>query len=150
MARTMIYSVLKEDHQELKAMLRELSTGKEDRLQDMVTELKLHSQAEEKTFYKPLEKQPATAELVSEGYKEHKEADKLAKTLVKQKGNKEKFVETAKELRQAIEHHVKEEEGELFEKAKTVLEPQQARSIAEQFEAQKQQMMGKMTQSKAA
>lgn len=140
---SMIYSILKKDHDELKPMLKELAAGKEGRLQEMVDELKAHSEVEEKTFYKPLEGKQKTKELIAEGYKEHKEADKLSKQLMKAKGDREKFVATAKKLQEAVEHHIEEEEGEMFEKAREVLSADQARSIAKEFQEEKERFLSK-------
>lgn len=143
MARA-IYTLLKEDHDELKVMLKELVAGKEDRLEDMAHELKIHSQAEEKAFYKPLQGNPEVSDLVAEGFTEHKEADKLSKALMKQKGKGEKFTMAAKQLQEALLHHIKEEEGELFPKAKQIIGRGDAQAIGEQFQAEKDRMMAKV------
>jgi hemerythrin-like domain-containing protein len=138
---TGIYTLLKKDHDELKPMLKELSAGKEGKLRTMAEELKAHSEAEEKTFYRLLEKNPAMKELIAEGYKEHKEADRLSQALMKARGSKEKFTETAKQLQEAVLHHIKEEEGEMFTRARKIISRQQAFSMGEQFQTEKERMM---------
>jgi hemerythrin-like domain-containing protein len=53
-------------------------------------------------------------------------------------------METAKKLKEAVEHHVSEEEGEIFSEARSVLGESEATRIGEQFQAQKQELLGRL------
>lgn len=136
-----IYTLLKQDHDELRPMLDELAEGKQGPFERMASELKAHSEAEEKTFYKALESRPETKDLVADGYKEHNEADRLAQELMTAKGSSSAFAAKAKELKAAVDHHIQEEEGQLFEKARGLLSMDEARAIGEKFEQAKHSTM---------
>jgi len=47
-----------------------------------------------------------------------------------------------KVMKESIEHHVEEEEGELFDKAKQVLSDSLLKELASRFEAEKKKAAG--------
>jgi len=73
---------------------------------------------EEEIFYPAVKKAIAAAELVDEAKKEHQEAKSLISQLKNARhqddGEDGDFEAKFAELMQAIQHHVEEEEGELF------------------------------------
>lgn len=143
-----IYDALIEDHNELKDLLAQLvesERGSEERksLVHAVKEALIpHSRAEEAVFYNSLReiKIDELKELVmGHGFGEHVQAENLLNILIKGK-DVELDEDPAKELKEAIEHHIEEEEGDMFSAAKQVLLDVEAENMAEAFFEMKKQI----------
>jgi len=137
-----IYELLTSDHDKIKSMLGKLSGGDESQLETMSSELNAHSRAEEVAFYELLETHPEAEDMVSKGYNAHKAARRLASELFDQQGHRIRFKVVAKLLQEAVEHHIKEEEGEMFDKARSIFSDEEAYSIGVEFERQKEKIAG--------
>ncbi len=140
-----IYQLLKKDHKEAKDLFQKIQSGEGDKMEcfsKLKQELMIHMQGEEKLFYPILKKNQETKEKTEEGIEEHKEAKQMIKQLSSLKsGGDGEWESMIEELQEAIEHHVQEEEEELFPLAKHVLSKEQSTQIAEQFQQEKQQKM---------
>ena len=88
-------------------------------------------------FYNSLRSIEGTGELVAHSYAEHAEADALLRTLQTMDAMDLEWTKVAVKLKEGIEHHIAEEEGEVFAAAKQVLAPEEAEAMAEAFEAMK-------------
>jgi iron-sulfur cluster repair protein YtfE (RIC family) len=75
--------------------------------------LELHTQIEEKHLYPKAEKERDASELISDAYKEHDEVKDLLKEL-KEDAEPDEIVKYCKLILISVEHHVQEEEEELF------------------------------------
>ncbi|MEO6094478.1 MAG: hemerythrin domain-containing protein [Fibrobacteria bacterium] len=136
-----IYELLKKDHKTVKSLFSKLertteeqSDEREDLFQTLKQELSVHALAEEKFFYPLLQEEEESEDIALEALEEHRVVKRLLKELdANQKGTKE-WAAKLKVLQENVEHHVEEEEGELFEKAEDVLSKEQAEEIAEQVE----------------
>jgi iron-sulfur cluster repair protein YtfE (RIC family) len=140
-----IYQLLKKDHKEAKDLFKKIQSGDGDKtasFSKLRQELMIHMEGEEKLFYPVLKKNEQTREQIEEGIEEHKEAKKIIKEMQSLKGD-EQWDSKLEELQEAIEHHIEEEEQELFPMAKNVLSKEQVTSIAEQFQQEKEQKMAK-------
>jgi hemerythrin-like domain-containing protein len=96
-----------------------------------------HIKAEEKVFYKQM-KQAADedqAPRVLEGYEEHRLTRKALKRLKKADVDDPKWEARCKVLKELIEHHIEEEESELFDLARNLLEAEGLEEIQEPYEA---------------
>ncbi len=142
-----IYQLLKKDHKEAKDLFKKIQSGDGEKMEcfsKLRQELMIHMEGEEKLFYPVLKKNQETREKTEEGIEEHKEAKKLIKEMQPlQPGGDQEWESMLEELHEAIEHHVEEEEQELFPLAKHVLSKEQSTQIAEQFQQIKQQRMAK-------
>ena len=141
-----IYDVLKQDHEQVKALLKSLSeTGegavktRQRDLQKLTVELGAHSRAEEAVFYRRLAVDDDARDLVLEGEEEHHVVDQLLEELNGMDVSDEHWTAKLTVLKEQVEHHVEEEEGELFKKAKKALDKDEAESMAKEFKEQKQQ-----------
>jgi len=106
------------------------------------TELELHTHIEETIFYPALEDPKQTHELVLEAYEEHDVVKKLLAQLSKAKSADEEWDAQAKVLRENVEHHVEEEENELFKKTRAALSKEEIETLGEQMENEKQRKQG--------
>ncbi len=122
--------ILKEDHQMAMSLIAELETADDQAGTDptqtetfnkLQQALKLHTRMEEEIFYPALESFAETKDMVGEAYKEHDQVDQLLAQLSALAPNEEDFQDTLAELRADIEHHVEEEENEMFPQAEELL-----------------------------
>lgn len=77
-------------------------------------ELKVHAQIEEEIFYPAARRAIDDEDLVDEAIEEHAEAKRLIASIEAAGGDEGETETQVLELRDAIDHHVEEEEGELF------------------------------------
>lgn len=126
-----IYSFLKSDHKEIKNMMNAIESmgpeeqpQKEKKFNDLKRLLISHSKAEERIFYRPLEKFKQTQDDVKHAKEEHQEAemilDELTDSQLKGRAWQQKFLK----LKDIVELHIEEEETEVFSDAHKVLEGQ--------------------------
>lgn len=138
-----IYELLKEDHAKVKRLLNELvnldekSKERSALIVKIRDELIPHARAEEAVFYNALRTYPAAKEVMRHVYKEHIQAEAMLKAL--QAGDKLNvgWKKTAMKLKEALEHHIKEEEHQVFPVAKRLLTNDEAARIGDAFEAMK-------------
>ncbi len=136
-----IYEALKKDHDTLKPLLAQLvnaggeSAEVRSQLIDQIRdELVPHSRAEEAVFYNSLRQIDEVSDLAWHGYTEHAEAEAMLRTLqVMDKVNAD-WTAIATKLKEALEHHIAEEEGKIFNAAKQVLADEEAEMMATAFE----------------
>lgn len=118
-------ALLKSDHREVEKAFKkfeELGDGdykKKKELADHIcNELLVHMTVEEEIFYPAVKADAKEAEdVVNEGVVEHSGAKVLIEEIMAMKGDEELFDTKVMVLFEQIEHHVKEEEGEMFPKA---------------------------------
>jgi hemerythrin superfamily protein len=134
-----IYEVLKKDHVEVLSLVDELISLKDDDdyreilVQQISDALIPHSRAEESVFYNTLRAVNAPKKEVFHGFKEHMEAEAILKTLqAKDKLNME-WKSVARKLKEALTHHIKEEETEIFSVAQEVFTAEEAEAMGEAF-----------------
>ncbi len=137
----LIYDTLKKDHEELKVLLNELvmlNENEDDRRHSLIDEIRdelvPHARAEESVFYNSLRSLDAAKDIIMHSYKEHMEAETLLRTLQLQDKIDAKWKETAKKFREAILHHIEEEEGKIFNVARQLFTEEEAVMMSEAFE----------------
>ncbi|MBC7741214.1 MAG: hemerythrin domain-containing protein [Bdellovibrionaceae bacterium] len=139
-----IYEALKKDHEEVKQLLNQLlSLPDNDEKQHGPLIAKIrdalipHSRAEEAVFYNSFRLIDASKKLGMHGYSEHLAAESLLRTLqVKGKIDADWKV-TARELKAALEHHIAEEESEMFTAGRALFTNEEADAMGEAFEKMK-------------
>lgn len=138
-----IYALLEADHrkvQELFAQAEEVGDPRElEKLfRDIKAELEVHKEAEERTFYAALSNFPEFVDRIEEAMEEHVEIEELLEELSSLAAEDDDFRSQLSELREEAEHHVREEEGEIFAQARKLLNDEQASRIAEEYRLEKQ------------
>jgi len=120
-------ALLEKDHRQFEALLKrgEETTeraikGRTEVLNTLTTELNLHELVEEKVLYPALKAHPETRDIVLEGYQEHHVADILTRELHGLATDHEQWGAKFKVLKESLEHHIKEEEGDMFRKARGI------------------------------
>jgi hemerythrin-like domain-containing protein len=140
------FNLLKTDHQKVAELFDQLeSANGKAKLQvfaQIKTELELHTHIEETIFYPALEDPKQTHDLVLEAYEEHDIVKNLLNELSKAKSADDEWEAQAKVLRENVEHHVEEEENELFKKTRAALSQEEIETLGEQMENEKQRKQG--------
>src|SRR5919206_2559332 len=109
------FELLKADHKKVNELFDQLESAsgkaKLNVFNQIRNELELHTHIEEKIFYPALEKPTETHDLTLEAYEEHAMVKKLLRQLSGARTADEEWQAQAKELQEAVEHHVDEEEN---------------------------------------
>lgn len=134
-----IYDALANDHNELKPYLNMLVEASEHNKDTEAILAKIgdllipHSRAEEAVFYNSLRGIEKTKNVALHGFKEHVQAETLLKTLAGLKAINIEWKAAATKLRDMLFHHIAEEEGEIFSKAREVLFEEEAQQMVPAF-----------------
>jgi hemerythrin superfamily protein len=141
------FQLLKEDHQKVSGLFQQIEPTTEraektrtELFAKLREELDIHAQIEEKVFYPAIKQAAETREIVLEGFEEHHVIKMLLKELEAVPVDTEQWSAKFKVLQENVEHHVEEEEGEMFQKARQVLSEDEINSLGEQMQQLKQQL----------
>jgi hemerythrin superfamily protein len=131
-----IYEYLKMDHEKVAHLFNlfeksELIERKKQIVTLLSKELLVHAHAEQETFYKVLTQYPESKEEALHGQKEHNEIEEQIKLINSSAGSQ--WEEAVLKLKELVEHHVREEEGEIFKKAKKNISDEEAVIIKEKM-----------------
>ncbi len=133
-------TMLTDDHRAVKKLLSELETTTERGVktrEELFTRLKadltVHEIIEEEIFYPALKKHPKAKDIVLEGYEEHNVVDTLMSELSALPFDHETWGAKAKVMQENIEHHIEEEEGEMFKKARQVFDEAELEELGERM-----------------
>ena len=143
-------ALLKRDHKEVKALFEEAcalgnraTEARRKLYEQIASALRLHSQIEEEIFYPAFREQTRNAsderQEVLEAYEEHGIVKHLLSELDATDSKDESFIAKLQVLKESVEHHVREEEGELFKMARDVLDRDELEQLGAQMEAAKGQ-----------
>ena len=136
------FSLLKADHRKVEDLFSQLESAsgqaKVRVFEQIKMELELHTHIEETIFYPALEKPKQTHELTMEAYEEHNVVKTLLQEMSRARTPNEEWEAKAKVLQENVEHHVEEEEGELFVKAEAALSEEDLETLGEQMESEKE------------
>jgi hemerythrin superfamily protein len=141
--------MLKKQHREVEALFEEFESAgekavktKERVFRDIANALALHADIEEKIFY-PEAKTAETEEILRESVEEHLSVRRLIADVLEAGAEDEQFDAKVSVLKEQVEHHVEEEEEELFPKvskarSKEELEEmgQRMQQMAEELESE--------------
>ncbi len=137
------------DHKKVKALLEELDTtterGVKTRARLFTTiksELSVHEVIEEEIFYPTLKEHPRAKDIVLEAYEEHHVVDTLMGELSELPYDDETWGAKFTVMKENIEHHVEEEEGDMFKKARAVFDQQELEQLGEAMAARKAEAQG--------
>lgn len=143
--------LLKDDHDKVRALLEEL-TGTTNRaekkrvelLDKIRLELEVHTTLEEEIFYPAFRDagKKDEEEMYFEALEEHRAAGELVlPDLLKTEVTSDQFSGRAKVLKELIEHHVEEEEEDMFPQARKLLGKEQLRELGERMQQRKQELL---------
>ena len=133
-----IFTKLKEDHDKMKQIMEKIgktSTGATSTRKKLFLQLKnelfAHAKVEEAVFYSSIQSRQNLKEDVLEAYNEHRMIGMLLDELdTIPKGN-DQWLAKFHFLKELVEHHVEDEEKEVFPKAEQILSDKKAEELGE-------------------
>jgi predicted DNA-binding protein len=136
--------LLKTDHDKVKGLLAELEStterGVKTRSELFATikgELTVHETIEEEIFYPALKSHPRAKDLVLEAYEEHHVVDQVMAELEGLDVSDETWGAKATVMKENVEHHIEEEEQEMFAQARQVFDRQELEELGTRMEERK-------------
>jgi hemerythrin-like domain-containing protein len=141
-----ILTALKTDHKELKSLLEQITDTTEragktrlSLFQKFKAEIVAHARAEEAVVYDKLKGivDKDDRDTVLEAYEEHYLVDKLIPEIEKLSPTDEVWTAKVTVVKEMLEHHIKEEEDEIFSMMRKEFDPDALEIMADRFEALK-------------
>jgi hypothetical protein len=139
--------LLKKDHEQVKKLLEQIDSTtergvktREELFTRFKSEMTVHERIEEEIFYPRLTEQAKTKEIALEGYEEHHVVDMVMAELDDVPFDDETWGAKFTVMKENIEHHVEEEEGEMFKLARQALEKEELMELGERMEARKKEL----------
>lgn len=149
-----ILTELKKDHQEVKRLFRQIemtsersSTTRKRLFGKLRAFLLSHAKAEEAVLYARLraaterkDDEKAT-DLVMEAFEEHHVAELLLNEISRMDPSDERWKAKLSVLKENVEHHVEEEESDLFKKARRHLGEEELKAMARMFRSMQEERL---------
>lgn len=136
--------LLKQDHREVEKLIREFETARSAKkaqiAQEICRQLSVHAQIEEELFYPAAREALKQEDLVDEAAVEHQTAKDLIAQIRSGGPDDGMFEARVKVLGEYVQHHVREEEKEMFPQ----LQPRKIdlQALGEQMMQRKQELLG--------
>lgn len=136
-----IFEAIERDHEMMLAISRDLvdsdakkADKRRERLADLRTALIAHEHAEEQIFYPALIDAGLDKQMMFGAYEEHRVASSVLEDLEQLPVENERWTARMKVLHELIEQHIEEEEDEIFDEARDIIDDIRATDMARQFE----------------
>ena len=143
-----VTTILKKDHRMVAGLMMTLEmtpkfngTVRKSLFNQIYNSLMVHATAEEEVFYPAIRNVAfGQGRQVDEAYKEHGSVKELLREMSQMDPMSEGFDSKLAELKSNVQHHVEEEEGELFQLCETRMSEEQLREIGEALRERKKQL----------
>jgi hemerythrin superfamily protein len=137
--------MLEADHREVEDLFEEFESAddaaqKREIFEEIADQLAVHAAIEEKHFY-PAAKTADTEDLLREAAEEHLSVKRIIADLLALEASDDTFEAKVKVLKEQIEHHVEEEEGELFPKVKKLLDKDALDALEQEMTATREELL---------
>jgi iron-sulfur cluster repair protein YtfE (RIC family) len=138
--------LLTEDHQRVKQLFEQAqqirdNEQKKELFDKIDMELAIHAEIEETIFYPALEEHNELKEMVREARQEHEEVEQLLLEIEDLATEETDFTSQLTELEETVEHHVAEEEGEMFPKVREIFDNDTLEQLGKDLESAKGKQM---------
>jgi hypothetical protein len=140
-------TLLKDDHDKVKKMLGELDETteravktREELFTKIKAELVIHEAIEEEIFYPAMKQHAEAKEIVLEAYEEHNVVDMVMGEIEQTPFDDETWKAKFTVMKENLEHHIEEEEGEMFEQARDLFDKDALEQLGERMHARKQEL----------
>lgn len=135
-----IFAILKAEHRTVLALMEKIlnhdtEAEREATFETLYRALHPHAKGEEETLYARLMAVEPSREIALEGVQEHRVVATLLAELRAMTTHGDTWLAKFKVLKENVEHHVEEEQDEMFAKARQVLSQAEDKVIAKAYEA---------------
>ena len=143
-----IYSAIKADHDDHRQLLETIadtsgaSETRKEAWDRFYEDVKSHAAAEEETFYSKLISKTWGQDAARHSVHEHQQLDDLMEELREMDMSEGAWLEKFKTLRHDYEHHMEEEEDEVFSRAREVIADTEIEGYGDRFLARKKEERG--------
>ncbi len=134
--------MLERDHARVKGLLARLDATtprakvtRRDLFHRIKAALTVHETIEEEIFYPAFKAHPRARDLVLEGIEEHHVVDNLLGELTDMPPSHESWGAKASVMRENVEHHIDEEETDMFVKARTTFDRAELEALGKRMAA---------------
>jgi hypothetical protein len=141
-------ALLREDHANAKKLMTELEETtergvktREQKWTKLLKELTIHENIEEEIFYPALAKHPQARDIVLEALEEHHLVDDIVEQLKDTPFDDEHWAAKFKVTKENVEHHIEEEETEMFKITRQVLTKEELEELGASMGARKAEQM---------
>ncbi|HKG21667.1 MAG TPA: hemerythrin domain-containing protein [Blastocatellia bacterium] len=136
--------LLKEDHKKVSDLFAKVEATESEKQHEQLferikTELETHTHIEETILYPALERHDELKDMVLEAYEEHKQVKTLIREIGALADGSEKFDAKLKVMGENVEHHVEEEETEMFPKIRQAFSEAELNRMGLELEAAKKE-----------
>jgi hemerythrin superfamily protein len=130
--------MLKQQHREVEKLFKQFEAAKSAGprgkvFNEIADALAVHATIEERHFY-PGVKESQTEDLLLESVEEHLEIKRVIADLLDMDADEDEFMAKVKVLQEDVEHHVEEEEGELFPKVEKMFDDEALETLGAAME----------------
>lgn len=151
-----LFAMLERDHRSMRALLEQVldtidtdPEGARLLVAEASIQLLAHARAEERTLYVALQQHDESRAIANEGHEEHAVIEMLLDQLAASRVVDDTYKAKVKVLTEILDHHIEEEEEEMFPKARDVLGEARRSSIATTFGAEKHAELGRLAEAAA-
>ena len=140
--------LLRQDHQKVKGLFQQAQAANDPaqrkKIFDQIdSELETHTHIEETVFYPAVEEHEELKDMVEEALDEHEDVKALLEEIEDlDEDDRAEFDAKLKELMENVEHHVREEEGEMFPKVLQVMDKGALEELGAELESAKGKQSG--------
>jgi hemerythrin superfamily protein len=136
--------LLESQHRDVEDLFSEIEEEKNadtktELFEQLADSLAMHAAIEEHHFY-PAVRAKRTEDILLESLEEHLGIKRILADLMKITASDETFDAKIKVLKEQVEHHVEEEEGELFPKVKKLLSADELDALAQEMTAEQTEL----------
>lgn len=145
-----VLDLIKADHRQVETLFSEIeSTDDPHKLyksfNQLYNALNVHAEVEEQTFYPAIRHCEDIEELVNAAQLEHDEAKQMLEDLASLSPTSAEFKQKISELKQAIQHHIQEEENKVFSQVRKCMSQEEREELSSEFQAVKSQLQSEIS-----
>ncbi|GET38805.1 hemerythrin domain-containing protein [Microseira wollei] len=137
-----VFELIKAEHRKAEELFSAIEsaddpTQRYDYFQQIYQELNLHAQTEELVLYPAMREYEETNQFVEAAEEEHVKAKELLEEIKSLDPDSSQFKSKIKKLKEAVEHHVQEEENSLLPTVSECMKKKELQQLAQEFQQTK-------------
>ncbi len=134
--------LLVDDHNKLKTLFGKVNETEDEKtkhnlFQQIRKELESHTKIEEEIFYPAVKTTEGLEDIVKEGIQEHHQTDLFIREIENLADGSDVFDPKLKVLMEGVEHHIQEEEKEMFPKVRKHFSKSELEELGSKMKAKK-------------